>query len=124
MRTTVPYCHCPALRFSQIVEYQAHLIGGEEFLLLPVAGPFEHVGQFGVMVDPRHQTVHGSLLREGRRIGHGYLRLAHRTDAHGLVSSFCFITFFVRFDGAKIVISYDLSIYFEGLSHRITYNDT
>ena len=65
------------LWFAQVAYYGAYLQRGEEFLPLAVAGADERFGELGVMMDPVHQTVDGSLCGEVGRVGHGELRLAH-----------------------------------------------
>ena len=84
-----------ALRLSEVVENEAHLVAGEELLNIAVARAEEHVGELRVVVDPVHQTVHGTLRGEMGRVGHGEFRLAHRAYATGLDFFLFHITIFV-----------------------------
>lgn len=62
-----------ALRFTEVAEDGAYLEGGEELLGLAVAGAEEGFGELGVVMDPFHESVDGSLGGEGGGVGHGEL---------------------------------------------------
>ena len=61
------------LWFSEVADDGADLEGGEEFLGLAVAGAEEGFGEVGVVADPLHESVDGSLGGEVGGVGHGEL---------------------------------------------------
>ena len=64
---------CEILWLAEVVEDEADLVGCEEFLCFAVAGALKHIHKLGVVMDPFHQAVDGTLLGEGRGVGHGEL---------------------------------------------------